>query len=126
MHHWTQQSQQNVRVPAQVSISTPLRRFAHDLPRPRGNRLLSFCLLLLASAFISSAQTGTGGTLLGTVTDASGAIMPNVAITVTNTDTNQATHLTTNQGGEYVATDLPIGHYVVRAEASGFKVSEQK
>jgi hypothetical protein len=126
MHHWTQQSQQNARVPAQVSISTPSRRFAHDLPRSTASRLLSFCLLLLASAFISSAQTGTGGTLLGTVTDPSGAVMPNVGITVTNTDTNQATHLTTNQGGEYVATDLPIGHYLVRAEASGFKASEQK
>ena len=43
-----------------------------------------------------------------------------------NTDTNQPTHLTTNQGGEYVAADLPIGHYVVRAEASGFKAGEQK
>jgi Carboxypeptidase regulatory-like domain len=83
-------------------------------------------LLLLAFSFTAPAQTGTGGTLLGTVTDPSGAVMPNVGITITNTDTSQATHLTTNQGGEYLAADLPIGHYVVRAEASGFKASEQK
>src|SRR5260370_22419883 len=126
MHHWAPQSQQNASVSAQLSISRLSGRFARHLLRSRASWLLSFCLLLLASAFISSAQTGTGGTLLGTVTDPSGAVMPNVGITVTNTDTNQATHLTTNQGGEYVAADLPIGHYVVRAEASGFKVTERK
>src|SRR5260370_25122932 len=126
MHHWAPQSQQNASVSAQLSISRLSGRFARHLLRSRASWLLSFCLLLLASAFISPAQTGTGGTLLGTVTDPSGAVMPSVVVTVTNTDTNQATHLTTNQGGEYVAADLPIGHYVVRAEASGFKVTEQK
>src|SRR5437868_14222797 len=125
MHHWTSQSQQDFSVLAQLSISSLSGRFAQHLLRSRASRLLSCCLLLLAFALISSAQTGTGGTLLGTVTDPSGAVMPNVGITVTNTDTNQVSHLTTNQGGEYVAADLPIGHYIVRAEASGFKASEQ-
>src|SRR5438874_7105641 len=94
--------------------------------RTRASWLIPFCLILVLSPFVAMAQTGTGGTLVGTVTDPSGAVMPNVAISVTNTDTNHTTRLTTSQGGEYVAADLPIGHYVVRAEASGFKASEQK
>jgi hypothetical protein len=87
--------------------------------------LLAAGALLLACPFLVSAQ-GTGGTLLGTVTDPSGAVMPNVGITITNTDTNQATHLTTNEAGDYLVPDLQIGRYVVRAEAPGFKMSEQK
>src|SRR5438477_4828393 len=87
--------------------------------------LVALCALLVACPFVALAQ-GTGGTLLGTVADPSGAVMPNVAVTVTNTDTNQATHLTTNQAGEYLAPDLQIGHYMVRAEAPGFKATEQK
>ena len=87
--------------------------------------LIALCALLLACPLVAMAQA-TGGTLLGTVTDPSGAVMPNVAVTVTNTDTNQATHLTTNQGGEYLAPDLQIGHYMIRAETPGFKATEQK
>src|SRR5690242_12821799 len=87
--------------------------------------LVALCVLLLIFPVLALAQAA-GGTLLGTVTDPSGAVMPNVAVTVTNTDTNQATHLSTNQAGEYLAPDLQIGHYMIRAEAPGFKATEQK
>src|SRR5690242_411723 len=107
MHDWTQWSEQDTRILAQLSTSRQsLPRADHALCS-LAVRLLSFCLILLVFALATSAQTGTGGTLLGTVTDPSGAVMPNVGITITNTDTKQATHLTTNQGGEYVAADLP-------------------
>ncbi|MGI9074711.1 MAG: carboxypeptidase regulatory-like domain-containing protein [Bryobacteraceae bacterium] len=110
-----------------MHYSNQLFRSSTTVSAPLGiPRLVSGFLLLLTFVLAASAQTGTGGTLLGTVTDPSGAVMPNVGITITNTDTSQATHLTTNQGGEYLAADLSIGHYVVRAEASGFKASEQK
>src|SRR5690348_14437244 len=124
MHDWTQRP--DAKVPVQHPISGLWRRLADHALCSLAVRFLSFCLILLVFALAVSAQTGTGGTLLGTVTDPSGAVMPNVGITITNTDTNQTTHLTTNQGGEYVAADLPIGHYVVRAETSGFKASEQR
>src|SRR4051812_16013280 len=88
-------------------------------------RLLSCFLLVLTFAFTASAQTGTGGTLLGTVTDPSGAVVANVSITVTNTDTSQSRQVTTNDSGQYIIPDLQIGHYKARAEISGFKASEQ-
>jgi hypothetical protein len=65
-------------------------------------------------------------TIVGTVTDPTGAAVPNAAITVTNIDTGVVSHLTTNTAGDYVAADIHIGHYTVRAEATGFKVGEQK
>jgi hypothetical protein len=80
-------------------------------------------LLLTACSFVASAQEAT---IVGTITDASGATVPNVAITITNTQTGQARHLTTNGAGQYVAADLQIGHYSIRAEMPGFKASEQK
>ena len=94
--------------------------------RSQTSQLLALCLLLVAGAFTASAQIGTGGTITGTVTDPSGAAVPNVAITITNLDTNAVTHLTTNDRGEYTAPDVPIGHYTVRAEAQGFKAAEQQ
>ena len=89
-------------------------------------RMLLLTAALFACALLACAQVGTGGTILGTVSDPSGASVPNVAITITNTDTNAVTHITSNDRGEYVAPDLQIGRYNVRAEAPGFKVTEQK
>jgi hypothetical protein len=65
-------------------------------------------------------------TIVGTVTDPTGAAVPNAAITVTNTDTGVVSQLTTGVAGDYVAADIHIGHYTVRAEAKGFKVGEKK
>ena len=75
-----------------------------------------FCLSALAQE----------ATIVGTVTDPSGAAVPSVAITVTNTDTGVALHMSSNEAGLYIAPDIHIGHYVVRAEAKGFKMAEQK
>ena len=82
-----------------------------------------FSLLLIAFAFAAFAQEAT---IVGTVTDPSGAPVPNVAITITNAETGLARHLTTNSTGQYVAPDLQIGHYRIRAEVAGFKAAEQK
>src|SRR5450432_2634830 len=84
---------------------------------------LLFSLLLIAFAFAAFAQEAT---IVGTVTDPSGAPVPNVAITITNAETGLARHLTTNSTGQYVAPDLQIGHYRIRAEVAGFKAAEQK
>src|SRR6266513_629234 len=72
--------------------------------------LLILVVLLAGLPFRASAQDAT---VVGTVTDQSGSVMANVKIT-------------TNNSGQYVAVDLRIGHYSVKAEASGFKVAEQK
>jgi hypothetical protein len=46
-----------------------------------------------------------------------------VAVTLTNTDTGLSHVIPTNDAGQYVAVDLQIGHYRVKAEAKGFKVA---
>jgi len=79
--------------------------------------------LLCAFAVPAFSQEAT---IVGTVTDPSGATLPNVKVTLTNTDRGVSRTETTNAGGQYVAPDIHIGHYIVRAEATGFKVGEEK
>jgi TonB family protein len=62
-------------------------------------------------------------TLGGTVTDASGAVVPNATITITNLVTNRVTTLKTDRTGQYTAKDLAGGKYDVKAEANGFKTT---
>ena len=83
---------------------------------------LSGALLLLLGSYVFAQEITA--TILGTVTDPSGAAVSGATIIVVNTD--QAIvlrRLTTSLGGEYVVPLLPIGHYDVSAEASGFKTS---
>jgi hypothetical protein len=81
---------------------------------------LTILLTLGAKLF---AQAGATGTILGTVTDSSGAIMPNVRVTVTNSSTNVAFRTVTSSSGDYLAPALEPGTYKVSAEATGFQKS---
>jgi hypothetical protein len=80
-------------------------------------------VLLAGVAFSASAQNAT---IVGTVTDPSGSVIANVKVSITQMETGHVTTLTTNDSGQYVAVDLPIGHYNLKAEATGFKAAEQK
>jgi hypothetical protein len=82
-------------------------------------RVVVFVLCSMAPVF---AQTTTGS-IVGTVTDPSGAVVSNAAVTITNMDTNISTKTTTDSSGNYVATPLPVGRYSVAVEAPGFKKS---
>jgi len=82
-----------------------------------------FAFLLTACATLSFAQEAT---IVGTVTDPSGAAVPNVKITISNTDTGLTRSISTAGDGQYAAPSLSIGHYTVRAEAPGFRADEQK
>src|SRR5215469_14775361 len=84
---------------------------------------LSFSIVLAAFSLAAVAQQAT---IVGTVSDASGAAVPNVKITITSKESGAVRDFQTNGDGQYVAPDLNIGHYSIRAEASGFKVSEKK
>ncbi len=79
-------------------------------------------LVLLLCAFPVLAQVDQG-TIAGTVTDPSGAVVPNTEITLTNTDTGFVLKSSTNQSGVYVFSPLKIGHYSVSASAPGFATS---
>jgi len=80
-------------------------------------------LLLLCLPVLASAQEAT---IVGTVTDQSGAVFPNVAILVTSVDTGAVRRLATNDAGQYVVPGLLVGKYDLKAQASGFKVEEVK
>ena len=83
-----------------------------------------FCLLLSASAEIGFSQTSTA-TLTGIIQDSTGAIVPNVAVTATNTDRNTIQTTRTNETGAYVIPALNAGNYSVMAELQGFKKFER-
>jgi hypothetical protein len=87
-----------------------------------GSLFAGFAFILIAS-LCSSAQTAT---ILGSVTDPSGAAIPDAQVNVTNIDTNRVAHFTTNSVGQYVAPDLGIGHYNVQVQASSFQPASQQ
>jgi hypothetical protein len=60
-------------------------------------------------------------TILGEVKDASGAVMADVAVTATNTETNAARTTNTGSDGSYRFPALPVGSYEIRAEHAGFQ-----
>ena len=62
----------------------------------------------------------TSATLSGTVTDATGAAVAGVAVTVTNSSTGVAREATTDSAGRYQAVSLPVGQYQIHASKSGF------
>lgn len=83
--------------------------------------ILSLLTFLFAGAPSLHAQDITG-TILGTVTDSRGGVVPNVKITITNADRKVLLRtLATDERGEFVAPLLPVGRYEVTAEAPGFK-----
>jgi hypothetical protein len=67
------------------------------------------------------AQTAVMATISGTITDTTGAIIPDAGITVTNTGTHQTAKTSTNPSGYYVVPNLPSGNYDVKAEKEGFQ-----
>ncbi|PYX56758.1 MAG: hypothetical protein DMG76_13920 [Acidobacteria bacterium] len=81
---------------------------------------IGFVIFVLVCAHNVAAQQFYG-TITGTVTDPSGAVLPNATIKVTNVDTGVATTLKTNGAGVYVASSLIVGTYRVEVEVAGFK-----
>lgn len=82
---------------------------------------LSLCLILFASSAFAQGTV----TIFGAVQDKSGAVIPNVEISVTNTLTGAVRTVRSNETGNYVASQLPVGIYSVRAQAQGFKTFVQ-
>ncbi len=82
-----------------------------------------FVLFLAVFALPAFAQEAT---VVGTVTDPSGAAVANAKVTLTNTDTTITKELTTNNDGQYTAVDIHIGPYTIKVETSGFKTAERK
>ena len=83
--------------------------------------VLSFCALTATEVV---AQTPTGQ-ISGRVTDASGAVLPGVDVTFTQTDTGLVRSAVTNETGQYVVPSLPIGPYKLEAALQGFRTFVQ-
>ena len=79
------------------------------------------CAVLVWSGILLAQ--GTSGTITGVVTDSSGAVIPNAAVTILNEGTGVDLHAKTNSSGVYSVTSLIPGMYSVKIEASGFKTN---
>jgi len=80
------------------------------------------CLLVASLVFLCfSAWAQDTATIVGTVTDSSGGVIPNAKVTVSNPEKGFTRELATNTAGEYAAPKMPVGEYVVSTEVTGFQ-----
>src|SRR5262249_33497613 len=77
-------------------------------------------LAILASSVLSFAQ-GTGGRILGRVSDPSGAVLSGARVVATNDATAVSHDALTNDSGDYVFPELPVGTYSLTFDLTGFK-----
>jgi hypothetical protein len=90
-------------------------------------RLLLCGVVVAAVAMLPAktlAQSATGS-IYGTVADATGAVVPGAAVTVTNVQTNVSQGAKTNGKGEYTFPVLEPGHYTVASKREGFQTQTQ-
>src|SRR5215469_10422133 len=78
--------------------------------------VLSIALLLVPRAWAQE-----NATIVGTVVDASSAVVPNAEITLTNTATSQVRTATTNTSGIYLFANVGVGQFTLSATAKGFQ-----
>ena len=80
--------------------------------------------MLLMLGFVASGTLyaqGSTASVLGTVTDSSGAVIPNASVQVKNVGTGQTQQASADAQGRYTVADLPIGNYEAQASAQGFQ-----
>ena len=85
---------------------------------------LSLLVLLLSSVAVLAQTTISTGSIQGTITDPSGAVVSGAKVTIRNRGTDQNSITATNSSGTYASGALTPGNYVVRIEASGFRTVE--
>lgn len=88
--------------------------------------LVGFVLLVLAYPMVRVYGQAVFGSISGTVTDASGAAVPNAKVTITDISKDISYATTTNEAGAYSQTHLIAGTYRVRVEATGFQAYVQE
>jgi hypothetical protein len=89
-------------------------------------RNLSYCLLAVFLLVVSAAaQVGGTGTIQGTVTDPSGAVVMGATVTAINVATGVETVRKTSESGVFVIPLLPAGEYTLTVKATGFETTTQ-
>jgi hypothetical protein len=96
----------------------------HHLKNGLWSLFIAF-LLCLSFGAVALAQEETAATITGQVTDATGGIIQNATVIVTNKGTNAERRVQTNEDGNYVVTPLTPGAYMVVVEQPNFKRFEQ-
>jgi hypothetical protein len=82
-------------------------------------------VLLLSTGLLLGQTTVATGSIVGTVTDPSGAVVSGAKVTITNIDTNQVINLTSNSSGAYNSGALAPGNYKVQVSLKGFSSVSQ-
>src|SRR5208283_608754 len=101
--------------------ATSLYRFAGHL---RSFVWIASLVLLFSSLALAQRDLGT---ITGTVTDATGAVVPGASVTITNDATGESAKITTTASGDFTRPALLPGVYTVSVEAQGFRrASRQK
>lgn len=85
-------------------------------------RKITLCSIVLVCVFSVAVWGQTASQLSGSVTDASGAVIPGATVTITDAATGFHRVLTTNSAGSYAAGAMPAGVYDITVTAKGFKV----
>src|SRR5258708_263882 len=85
---------------------------------------IQLVVYVLFCAMAVRSQTATGS-ILGTVTDSSGAAVASAKVVVTNASTNAKIEVITNAEGDFTAPLLPPGSYSIAVAAAGFRGLEQ-
>lgn len=85
--------------------------------------VLAFAAMLCCTATLR-AQTSLGQ-IAGTVTDSTGAVIPNTAVTLTEVSTGNVHSATTDNNGVYIATNLPIGQYTLEVKVTGYNTEKR-
>ena len=98
----------------------PFAQGAHSRPRS-GCFVALFAALLLVEALNGQS---TSGTILGTVKESSGAVVPGAAVNLTNTGTNAKHSTITSDTGSYQFVNMEVGTYKLDVEATGFQKAE--
>ncbi|HXI40691.1 MAG TPA: carboxypeptidase regulatory-like domain-containing protein, partial [Bryobacteraceae bacterium] len=87
-------------------------------------------VVLIATTTLLAPERGSAqvlyGSIVGNVTDANGAVVPNAAVTATDQGTGVSKTKQTDQGGSYQFVDLQPGTYTVKVAVSGFKTFERR
>lgn len=82
--------------------------------------------LLTATLLASGLAAQDTGSLYGTVTDPAGGLVPGAQIAATSQERGNLRTAVSNERGEWVLTQVPIGTYTVKVEAQGFKLFERR
>ena len=84
--------------------------------------VLCFCLALGGLPVLAQLPTGT---ILGVVSDPSGAVVPGASVTIRDVDTGLTRTVTTGSDGSYRANALPVGHYEIHVSHEGFSAESR-